>query len=139
MTRGDLVPDEVVDQAVRERLEGLADERPAILDGYPRNVTQAERLHRTLGDLGRLEPPPAVVRLDVPREALLERLSRRREIEGRADDTDEGARRRLEVYDEETAPVPAAMAGWTDALEIEGDQPPDAVTEEILDRLHGGR
>jgi adenylate kinase len=105
--RGDLVPDDVTDQVVRARLESIPAGRGFILDGYPRTVAQAEALRGLLAELGRLEPRPVFVRLDVPRDTVLERLRRRRGLEQRADDTDARAVRRLEIYDAETAPSSA--------------------------------
>jgi adenylate kinase len=137
MAGGELVPDDVTDKLVRERLEALSADQGFVLDGYPRNVAQAEALHGLLADLGRLEPRPVVLRLDVPREELMQRLRRRRDVEDRPDDTEEGIRRRLEVYADETAPVLAALDDWADVLTIHGDQPPEAVAEEMLDRLDG--
>jgi adenylate kinase len=76
-----------------------------------------------------------VVHLDVPRDVLMARLRRRRDLEGRDDDTDDVIARRLEVYEAETAPVRDAVSDWADVVTIDGDQPPDAVAEEIVGAL----
>ena len=76
-----------------------------------------------------------VVRLDTSRDELLRRLRRRRDIEDRSDDTDEAIARRLEIYDETTTPVAGMLAEWADVVPINGDQPVDAVAEEIVEAL----
>ena len=132
---GKLVPDEVADQVIRERLEALPADRDFVLEGYPRNAAQAGALHRVLADLGWLEPPPVVVRLDTSRDELLRRLRRRRDLEDRSDDSDEAITRRLEIYDETTTPVAGLVAEWADVVPIDGDQNVDAVAAEIVDAL----
>jgi adenylate kinase len=132
---GKLVPDEVADEIIRERLEALPDDREFVLEGYPRNVAQAGALHRLLADLGRLEPRPVVVRLETSRDELLRRLRRRRDIEDRSDDTDEAIARRLEIYDETTTPVAGTVEGWADVVTINGDQSVDAVFDELVEAL----
>jgi adenylate kinase len=133
---GKLVPDAIADQVIRERLEALPAGRKFVLEGYPRNAAQADALHRLLADLGYLEPRPVVVRLDTSRDELLRRLRRRRDIEGRSDDTDEAIARRLEIYDETTTPVAGMVEEWADVVPINGDQSVDAVAEEIVEALH---
>ena len=137
MANGALVPDEVTDELVRRRLMAIPPERGVILDGYPRNAAQAEALRRVLAESGR--PRPLVLRLDVPRNRLLDRLRRRRDVEGRGDDTDDVVRRRLQIYDAEAARVIDAVADWADVVAIDGDQPVEAVTTEALERLGSRR
>jgi adenylate kinase len=101
MERGDLVPDEVVIEIVRERLR-RADCKPGfVLDGFPRTRKQAAALDGILLELGR--EPVRVIALIVPDDELRRRIQARGE--GRADDTDETARKRLEVYRRDTQPV----------------------------------
>lgn len=103
MERGALVPDDVMIGIVQERL-GQADTKHGfILDGFPRTAAQAEALGQMLHRLGR--PLDYVLSVEVPEEELLRRLAKRREIEGRHDDTDKTIRHRLEVYQHETAPL----------------------------------
>jgi adenylate kinase len=128
---GKLVPDEIADQVIRERLQALPTDGGFVLEGYPRTVAQTEALHRLLGELGQLEPRPVVVRLDTSRDELLRRLRRRRDIEDRSDDTDDAIARRLEIYDEETTPVADMVTEWADVVPIDGDQPIEAVAEDI--------
>lgn len=100
---GEYVPDEVTNDMVRDRL-AAPDARPGfVLDGYPRTLDQAGVLDEILDAQGR--SLDAVVVLQVPVEALVDRLLKRAEIEHRSDDTEEVIRRRFEVYHEQTAPL----------------------------------
>jgi adenylate kinase len=99
MSRGDLVPDELTQAMVTDRL-GQSDVRTGwLLDGFPRNVAQAEWLEQSLHEAG--TPLTAVLLLDVPDEVLLERML----IRGRADDREDIINRRLEIYRTETVPM----------------------------------
>jgi len=100
MAAGDLVPDDLVVAMVGERLAEPDAACGYLLDGFPRNVSQAAALDGVLG-----VPLDAVVQLDVPHDELMRRMLRRAEQEGRKDDTAEGIARRLEIYWEETAPL----------------------------------
>ena len=103
MDRGALVPDEVMIGIVRDRL--LQDDAVSgfILDGFPRNVAQAEALGKMLQDTGR--QLDHVISIKVDDAELFQRLASRRGIEERQDDTDETIRHRLEVYRQETEPL----------------------------------
>ena len=105
MDKGQLVPDEVVDALVDERLKEKDSRGGFLLDGYPRNLTQAEALEGILAARG--EKLDAVVYLDVPDEVLIERIVKRGEQSGgeRADDTADVAKERLRVYHEHTSPL----------------------------------
>ena len=131
MAAGELVPTELVDRLVRERLQALAADRGFVLDGYPRTAGEALALRTTLADLGRSEPRPVVIWLDVARDELLARLRRRRGQEQRPDDSDEAAARRLEVYGREALALRDALSGWTEVITVDGSQPPDAVAAQI--------
>ncbi len=103
MNRGALVPDDVIIGIVQERLTHADTQEGFILDGFPRTVAQAEALSRLALEGGkRIEH---VISIEVPEDELLQRLTSRRGIEGRHDDTDEAIRHRLEVYQQETAPL----------------------------------
>jgi adenylate kinase len=103
MERGALVPDEVMIGIVRERLAQDDTACGFILDGFPRTVAQAEALAQLSEEQKR--PIEHVISIEVPQEELLQRLTGRRQLEGRHDDTDEAIRHRLEVYARETAPL----------------------------------
>ena len=104
MDRGELVEDELLIEMIRQRLD-RGDTLPGIvLDGFPRTLAQAEALDELLSELGR--SIDIVFEFQVPnREQLLERLQKRAAAEGRADDTPEAIQKRLEEYDEKTAPL----------------------------------
>lgn len=116
--RGELVPDSVTNDMVRDRLGQDDAGQGFILDGYPRNAAQVDALDAILADLGvRLD---AVVELTADREELLERLRRRAEIEGREDDTAEAIARRLDIYAEQTAPLTSAYAARGLLVQVDG-------------------
>jgi adenylate kinase len=135
MAAGDLVPDELVDRLVADRLAALTPGQGFVLDGYPRTAGEARSLRRTLRDLHRLRQPPLVVWLEAPREELIRRLRARGEEQRRADDSDEAIARRLAVDAEQAGALRAALAGWTDLVVIDATRPPDELTEEILRAL----
>jgi adenylate kinase len=96
---GELVPDEVTQQMVADRLAQPDAEAGFLLDGFPRNIGQAEWLADLLER--RATPVDAVVVLTAPDEVLTERMLAR----GRADDTPEAIRTRLDIYHSETLPL----------------------------------
>ena len=100
MDRGDLVPDALIVELVRDAIAGL-DHAPVLFDGFPRTVGQADALARELADRGR-ELTDAVL-IDVPDDEVVVRISHRGE--GRKDDTPETARERLRVYHAQTEPL----------------------------------
>ena len=96
---GDLVPAELTNEMVDDRLSKPDLDAGFILDGYPRSVQQAQALHDMLERRGiQLD---AVLEFRVPEDTLFERLKSR----GRADDTDDVIRNRMNVYRDETAPL----------------------------------
>jgi adenylate kinase len=101
--RGDLVPDDLMIELIKNRLSQPDTEAGFVLDGFPRTTVQAEALDGMFGEIGRNFN--VVFALLIPDEVAFERLRRRAEIEGRPDDTDEAIRRRLENYHRETAPL----------------------------------
>ena len=148
MDRGELVPDEVVDAMVEEALSSV---EGFVLDGYPRNGDQAEAL-QGMTDLD------VVLVLDVPEEELVERLTGRRvcddcganfhvdfsppkasgvcdqcggDLIQREDDTEETVRERLSVYHENTEPVLDLYEDYPGYVEVDGDQSPDDVWNDV--------
>ena len=103
MDRGDLVPDDVTIQMIRERLAADDAQAGFILDGFPRNLAQAEALDEMLGEIGR--GLDAILFFDIPDEVAYERMDARAREENRADDTSEAMRKRLAIYHEQTEPV----------------------------------
>ena len=103
MARGELVSDAILLGMLEDRLSRPDTAGGFILDGYPRNLAQADALD---GLLNRLKQPfDYAVQLDVAMELLVERIAGRAKAEGRADDSPESVRTRLKIYDDQTAPV----------------------------------
>jgi adenylate kinase len=103
MDRGDLVPDSVVIGVAEERLGKPDAAGGFILDGFPRTVAQARALDDLLDRIGsKLEKCVALV---VDEEAVVKRLLKRAEIEGRSDDNEATIRNRMSVYHESTKPL----------------------------------
>ncbi|OBH64453.1 adenylate kinase [Mycobacterium sp. E2479] len=96
---GDLVPSELTNQLVDDRLNESDAANGFILDGYPRSIEQAKALHEMLGRRG--TDIDAVLEFRVSEDELLQRLKGR----GRADDTDEVILNRMKIYRAETAPL----------------------------------
>lgn len=132
MERGELVPDELIIGIIKERLKSPECEKGCIFDGFPRTIKQAEELKRLLEEMNlKLD---AVINLDVPKDVILDRLTTRRTCSNpdcqeiynikskppspdgrclkcgwpvvqREDETEEAISKRLEVYNEKTAPL----------------------------------
>ena len=101
--KGQLVPDELTNEIVADRLQRDDVENGFLLDGYPRTVDQVHALDAVLeGEARRLD---AVILLEADTDAVVARLLKRSELEGRVDDTEEVIRHRQEVYAEQTAPL----------------------------------
>ena len=131
--RGELVPDSVTNDMVRDRLGQSDATEGFILDGYPRNAAQVEALDAILAGLGmHLD---AVVQLTADREELLARIRRRAEIEGREDDTEEAIARRLDIYDEQTAPLTSAYAARDLLVQVDGIGDIEAVGARLVAAL----
>jgi len=103
MARGELVSDDILLGMLKDRFSRQDTASGFILDGYPRNLAQAAALDELLGSLG--QKFDAAVQLTVDNEQIVERLAGRAKAEGRADDNPESVRKRLQVYDQQTAPV----------------------------------
>ena len=152
---GDLVPDEVVNEMVRERLTELdAADHGFVMEGFPRNVPQAEALDAMLSP----HHVDLVIELDVPTGVVLKRLASRRvcsgcglnysvdappkvnwtcdacggEVVQREDDTEGVISRRLHQYDEQTAPLVAWYLATDRLAAVDGEGDPDTVTARLL-------
>ncbi len=160
LDRGELVPDDITLAIVEERLEQIAEDpnvRGALFDGFPRTRAQAEGLDVLLAK--RDERLAAVIEIDVPRETLIARLAGRRycpacgatyhvefnppqkagicdrcggPLVQRPDDTPEAIRRRLDLYDEQTAPLLDFYQQRGLLIRVDGDRPIEEVTHDIL-------
>jgi len=152
---GDLVPDDVVNDMVRVRLTELdASDHGFVMEGFPRNVAQAEALDDMLAP----HHVDLVIELDVPTGVVLKRLATRRvctvcglnysvdappkvdwtcdncggEVVQRHDDTEEVIGRRLEQYDKQTAPLVAWYLATDRLAAVDGEGDPDTVTRRLL-------
>jgi len=129
--RGDLVPTGVVVDMLRKPVVAAVDAGGYVLDGFPRTVEQAQAAFPTAHALG--AEVQAAVHLDVPRAELVRRLLAR----GRgSDDTQDVIEHRLQVYLDETVPLLEYYANREWMFAVDGAQPPDAVHQEIVARLH---
>ncbi|WP_414578838.1 adenylate kinase [Anabaena sp. CCY 9402-a] len=122
---GELVPDQLVQDLVAERLNQQDAKSGWILDGFPRKVTQAAFLEELLQKTG--QGGERVVNLDAPDAVVIARLLDR----GRKDDSEEVIRRRLEVYRNETAPLIDYYRDRQKLLTVNGDQSQAEVTVEL--------
>ena len=130
MARGDLVSDDILLGMLESRLGREDVAKGFILDGYPRNVAQANALDGLLAKIG--QPLDAVVQLDVPTDLLVERIAGRAKAEGREDDNPESVRKRLQVYNDSTAPVIGFYEGRGTLAKIDGVGSLDEVLARIL-------
>lgn len=155
MDAGQLVPDEVVNGLVAERLAEKDCEKGFIMDGFPRTVVQAEVLDGILERLGK--KIETVIALHVPDEDIIERITGRRtskltgkiyhikynppvdekeeDLVQRADDTKEVVEKRLTTYHEQTAPVFEYYKAQNKVVEIDGTKKMEEITKEIFSVL----
>ncbi|HEX2806163.1 MAG TPA: adenylate kinase [Kineosporiaceae bacterium] len=135
MDAGEYVPDTVTNDMVRARLSEPDATKGFLLDGYPRTTAQVEVLDRVLAETG--VTLDAVVELTADPEAVVGRLLKRAEIEGRADDTEDVIRRRLEVYAEQTAPLTQLYESRGLVRWVDGMGAVDDVTDRLVTALEG--
>ena len=133
MDAGEYVPDSITNAMVRDRISHDDCNPGFLLDGYPRTLEQVNELDMMLqADGRRLD---RVVELTVDTEEVVGRLLRRAQEQGRADDTADVIRRRLEVYFDQTAPLVAVYRERGILLEVGGMGDVVEVTERILGAL----
>ncbi len=130
MDAGNLVPDDVTVRMVESRLAEDDAKAGFLLDGFPRTVPQADELERILKDLGlKLD---GVVQFDVSEDVVVERMLAR----GRADDTEDVIRNRMQVYARETAPLLDHYSDMVIKIKAEGSvEEINAATMAELDKL----
>ena len=155
MDAGDLVPDELIIDLMRERIQQPDTAKGLILDGFPRTTTQAVALDAMLKELER--PLDAAVLVNVDAEVIVKRLTSRRmcktcghigtvadgekctvcggEMYQRDDDNETTVRNRLEVYANSTAPLIDYYKGCDLLLDVDGDRDPDEVYADIKEKL----
>ncbi|MEC9279478.1 MAG: nucleoside monophosphate kinase, partial [Chloroflexota bacterium] len=158
MNRGELVPDEVTIDIILEKVMSIPDEDGFILDGFPRNLSQAQELEKTLSNGSR--NLDKVVHIDVSEPELMRRLGGRYvcracqaphsigegaegkkcdqcggELYQRDDDAPLAAKQRLEIYNEETTPLLAFYRGRGVLVDIPGDNTVEEVNKRVLAAL----
>ncbi|MDY5585506.1 MAG: adenylate kinase [Arcanobacterium sp.] len=126
---GNLVPDEVTNQMVRNRLLQPDLEDGYFLDGYPRNIDQVHELDSILAEAG--VKLSGVIELSIPDEEIVSRLLHRAEVENREDDTEPVIRHRIEVYHAKTAPLLELYLARGIVLSVDGT----GTIEEVQERL----
>lgn len=133
MDRGEYVPDSLTNALVRDRLTWEDAKNGFLLDGYPRTEDQVNELDEILKDAG--QSLNAVVLITADTDEVVRRLLNRAQEQGRADDTEDVIRRRLEVYAEQTAPLINIYSHRNLVAEVDGLGAVDDVTGRILDAL----
>jgi len=119
MDAGNLVPDSVVIDMVDDRIKEVADAKGIIFDGFPRTVAQAEALDQLLE--AKEAPIQGMLKLEVPRQELVDRLLERGKSSGRVDDQNvDKINNRLKVYNDETLPVADYYKGQNKYQDIDG-------------------
>ncbi|MBF0686468.1 MAG: adenylate kinase [Cellulomonas sp.] len=127
---GALVPDELTNELVRDRLAQADAVDGFLLDGYPRNVAQVAALDEILAAAG--TELDLAVELTVDPQVVVDRLTKRAQIEGRADDTEDVVRHRLDVYAEQTAPISRVYAARGLLVQVDGLGEVDEVTARLM-------
>jgi adenylate kinase len=134
LDRGDLVPDGLVGEVVRQQvMQAVRDAGGYLLDGFPRTVAQAEAAYALAAELG--ITAHAVLTFEVPREVLLQRLLGRAARDGRSDDDVTTVRHRLDVYDAQTAPLLDYYAQRGLLVSIDADRTVDEITAASISAL----
>jgi adenylate kinase len=132
MDAGEYVPDSVTNGMVRERLKEADTKDGFLLDGYPRTVAQVAELDGMLSS----KPLDRVIELTADTDVVVERLLGRAIEQGRADDTEDVIRRRLEVYEEQTAPLTSLYKSRGLLVQVDGLGSIEEVTARISAALN---
>ena len=133
MDRGEYVPDSLTNALVRDRLSQSDAKNGFLLDGYPRTADQVAELDDILAEQG--SALTAVVQLVADTDEVVRRLLNRAIEQGRADDTEEVIRHRMDVYAEQTAPLIDVYSSRNLVREVDGLGAVEEVTERILSAL----
>lgn len=129
MDAGELVADDIVIGMIQERLDADDTANGFILDGFPRTIAQAEALDELLASLDR--PLQSVVHLDVDKDEILTRLMSR----GRADDSEETIRNRLDVFEAQTSPLLDYYRQQGKLKTVPGVGTMDAIFDAVVDAV----
>ena len=133
LASGGYVSDDITNAIVEDRLAQEDCVRGFLLDGYPRTTAQVTALDAMLGKHD--APVERVLELVVDEDAVVQRLLKRAEIEGRADDTEDVIRERMAIYRRETEPLSEAYRERDLLVEVDGLGDIDEVTERIIAAL----
>ncbi len=134
MDKGELVPDEVTIDMLKNKVNSSPGYAGYIFDGFPRNILQAEALDNFLCEKD--QEVTALIELTVTDDEIVQRILKRGETSGRADDLDEGIiRNRIEVYNKETAPVAAFYDKQAKSHKIEGIGTIDEIFEKLCGKI----
>ncbi len=134
--KGELVPDELISDMIKERLSRADVANGFILDGYPRNLAQAKSLDALLESMG--QPVEEAILIDLDAERIIKRIAKRAKEEGRADDTEETVRNRLQVYAEQTEPVADYYAERGLLTKVLGEGGVDEIFQRLVSILNLG-
>ncbi|MCM6761681.1 adenylate kinase [Rathayibacter sp. ZW T2_19] len=134
---GRYVPDELTNAIVHDRLQEADVKTGFLLDGYPRTTEQVDELDRILAADG--NSLDAVVQLTADTDEVVTRLLKRSHEQGRSDDTEDVIRRRLALYEEQTAPLIDVYARRGLVVVVDGLGPVEEVTDRIVVALEGHR
>jgi adenylate kinase len=126
---GELIPDDVTIELIEERLAEDDARNGFVLDGFPRNLAQAQALDVMLSAIGR--DLDAILFFDVPESVVRERIAGRAQAEQRTDDTPEALARRLAIYREQTVPVVEHYRVGGKLVQLHADRTIDEVFAEI--------
>ncbi|HEY7723156.1 MAG TPA: adenylate kinase [Pedococcus sp.] len=129
LASGGYVTDEITNAIVRDRLREADTEPGFLLDGYPRTLAQVDALDGVLAEDGHVLD--AVLELTVDEDAVVQRLLKRAELEGRSDDTEEVIRERQAIYRKETAPLTDIYAQRGLLVQVDGMGEVDEVAARI--------
>ncbi len=129
--RGELVSDDIMLGLIEERLGQDDAGKGFILDGYPRNLSQAEALDKLLARLD--QPVDEALQIDVDEDQVIARIAGRAALEGRSDDSEEVVRNRMKIYAKQTAPLVGYYADKGVLTRILGD----GTIEEVFQRVVG--
>ena len=133
LERGELVPDELMIELIRDRLQQPDAEHGFVLDGFPRTSTQADALDAMLDEIDR--DLSVVFEFQVPDTVATERLLKRAELEGRTDDAPDVIARRLKLYHAQTEPLVEHYRMHGNLVGVHADRPANQVFTEIQDSL----
>src|SRR5437868_12688277 len=133
LANGKLVPDEITIALIRDRLAQPDAAEGFVLDGFPRNLAQAEALDEMLGEIGR--SLDAILFFDLGDEVATERMLKRAREESRPDDTPEVIAERLRTYHEQTEPIVEHYRVTGRLVPLHADRSVEEVWTEIQDAL----